>query len=525
MVVANTLFRKRESHLVTFSSGLHSSQIDFVLSRREDRRACIDCKVIPGESVVPQHKLVVADFRFRIRVQRGKRAKVARTKWWKLKGEASQAFRDRVIKEGPWEEGGDANMMWTSMATCLRKVAVEEFGVTKGSRREAKDTWWWNDEVQKVIREKKDCFRCLYLDRSAANMEKYKVAKKAAKRAVSEARGRAYEDLYQRLNTKEGERDIYKMAKFRERKTRDVNEVKCIKDGDDQLLVKDEAIKRRWREYFDNLYNGEAESSTIELDDSFDDTSMCFVRRIQESEVKEALRRMKGGKAMGPDGIPIEAWRGLGDVAIVKPEVISWKPRIIVFHNFLSSEECDYLREIARPRLEISTVVDVATGKGVKSDVRTSSGMFVNSEERKRPVIQAIEKRISVFSQIPVENGELIQVLRYEPSQYYRPHHDYFSDTFNLKRGGQRVATMLMYLTDGVEGGETHFPQAGDGECSCGGTMLKGLCVKPNKGDAVLFWSMGLDGNTDLSSLHSGCPVLEGEKWSATKWMRQKMTF
>jgi hypothetical protein len=243
--------------------------------------------VIPGESVVPQHKLVVADFRFRIRVQRGKRAKVARTKWWKLKGEASQAFRERVIKEGPWEEGGDANMMWTSMATCLRKVAVEEFGVTKGSRREAKDTWWWNDEVQKVIREKKDCFRCLYLDRSAANMEKYKVAKKAAKRAVSEARGRAYEDLYQRLNTKEGERDIYKMAKFRERKTRDVNEVKCIKDGEDQLLVKDEAIKRRWREYFDNLYNGEIESSTIELDYSFDDANMCFVRRIQESEVKE----------------------------------------------------------------------------------------------------------------------------------------------------------------------------------------------------------------------------------------------
>lgn len=130
-----------------------------------------------------------------------------------------------------------------------------------------------------------------------------------------------------------------------------------------------------------------------------------------------------------------------------------------------------------------------------------------------------------MFSQIPKENGELIQVLRYEASQYYRPHHDYFSDTFNLKRGGQRVATMLMYLTDGVEGGETHFLQAGDGECSCGGNVVKGLCVKPNKGDAVLFWSMGLDGNTDPNSIHSGCPVLKGEKWSATKWMRQKMTF
>ena len=125
------------------------------------------------------------------------------------------------------------------------------------------------------------------------------------------------EDLYQCLDTKEGERDIYKMAKIRERKTRDIGQVKCIKDGAGQLLVKDEEIKHRWREYFDKLFNGENESSTIELDDSFDETSMRFVRRIQESEVKEALKRMKGGKAMGPDCIPIEVWKGLGDIAIV----------------------------------------------------------------------------------------------------------------------------------------------------------------------------------------------------------------
>jgi hypothetical protein len=69
LIVANTLFRKRVSHLVTFSNGQHCSQIDFILTRREDRHACLDCKVIPGECVVPQHKLVVADFRFRIRLQ------------------------------------------------------------------------------------------------------------------------------------------------------------------------------------------------------------------------------------------------------------------------------------------------------------------------------------------------------------------------------------------------------------------------------------------------------------------------
>jgi hypothetical protein len=81
--------------------------------------------------------------------------------------------------------------------------------------------------------------------------------------------------------------------------------------------VKDEKIKHRWRDYFDQLFNGETKNSTIELDDSFNDTSRRFVRRIQESGVKKDLKRMKGGKAMGPNCTPIEAWRGLRDTTIV----------------------------------------------------------------------------------------------------------------------------------------------------------------------------------------------------------------
>jgi hypothetical protein len=121
----------------------------------------------------------------------------------------------------------------------------------------------------------------------------------------------------QRLGTKEGGKDIYRMAKSRGRKTRDIIQVKCIKDEIERLLTKDEDIKNRWREYFDKLFNEDSESSSIELDISSDDLNMQFVCRIQESEVKDALKRMKGGKAMGPDGIPIEVWRSLGDVAIV----------------------------------------------------------------------------------------------------------------------------------------------------------------------------------------------------------------
>lgn len=260
---------------------------------------------------------------------------------------------------------------------------------------------------------------------------------------------------------------------------------------------------------------------------------LAYIRKMEESSGAEFpfLRRTLGSQNDVKNQFPggVSGWANDKDaemlrLGFVKPEVISWAPRIIVLHKFLSMKECDHLKAIAKPRLSISTVVDTKTGKGITSRVRTSSGMFLNSAERKHPTIQAIEKRIAVYSQVPAENGELLQVLRYERDQFYRPHHDYFSDTFSLKRGGQRIATMLMYLTDNVEGGETIFPMAGTGECQCGNNTMRGISVKPVKGDAVLFWSMGLNGQSDPNSIHGGCEVLAGEKWSATKWMRQSRT-
>ena len=98
--------------------------------------------------------------------------------------EASKVFKEKVIEEGPWNDEGDANNMWEKMVTCVRKVASEVLGVTKGSGCEPKYTWWWSEDVQRTIKEKKDCYKRLYHDKSADNIEKYKVAKKTAKRAV-----------------------------------------------------------------------------------------------------------------------------------------------------------------------------------------------------------------------------------------------------------------------------------------------------------------------------------------------------
>lgn len=204
-------------------------------------------------------------------------------------------------------------------------------------------------------------------------------------------------------------------------------------------------------------------------------------------------------------------------------EILSWEPRAFIYHGFLSKEECEYLIELAKPHMAKSTVVDSTTGKSKDSRVRTSSGMFLKRGRDK--IIRAIEKRIADFSFIPVEHGEGLQILHYEEGQKYESHYDYFLDEFNTKNGGQRVATVLMYLSDVEEGGETVFPAAKANSSSlpwynelseCG---KKGLSVKPKQGDALLFWSMKPDATLDPSSLHGGCPVIKGNKWSSTKWM------
>ncbi|XP_059633176.1 probable prolyl 4-hydroxylase 3 [Cornus florida] len=204
-------------------------------------------------------------------------------------------------------------------------------------------------------------------------------------------------------------------------------------------------------------------------------------------------------------------------------EVLSWEPRAFLYHNFLSKKECEYLMSLAKPHMVKSTVVDSKTGRSKDSRVRTSSGMFLKRGRDK--IIRDIEKRIAYFTFIPVEHGEGLQVLHYEVGQKYEPHYDYFADEFNTKNGGQRIATVLMYLSDVEEGGETVFPAAKGNISSvpwwnelsaCG---KKGLSVKPKMGDALLFWSMRPDATLDPSSLHGGCPVIQGNKWSSTKWM------
>ena len=145
------------------------------------------------------------------------------------------------------------------------------------------------------------------------NYEMYKKTKKEAKKVVSDAKCKAYIDLYNRLGTREGEKDNFKVAKIRERKSRDFDHFKCIKSDGKKVLVKDNDIKERWREYFSVLLNKDCigDIRTIE------DTSLAkhtFFSTISVVEVRIALKQMKTGKATGPDDIPIETRKYFGEV-------------------------------------------------------------------------------------------------------------------------------------------------------------------------------------------------------------------
>jgi prolyl 4-hydroxylase len=190
----------------------------------------------------------------------------------------------------------------------------------------------------------------------------------------------------------------------------------------------------------------------------------------------------------------------------------SERPQVIVFGNVLSPDECNEMIERSRHRLKRSTTVNPTTGKEDVIRNRTSEGIWYQRGED--PFIELMDRRISSLMNWPVENGEGLQILHYGTTGEYRPHFDYFppdqsGSAVHTAQGGQRVATLVIYLNDVPDGGETIFPDAG-------------LSVAAKQGGAVYFRYMNGQRQLDPLTLHGGAPVLGGDKWIMTKWMRER---
>ncbi|KAK3507937.1 hypothetical protein QTP70_004389 [Hemibagrus guttatus] len=311
MAVVNTYFQKREEHRVTYKSGGRRTQVDYILCRRSNLKEISDCKVVVGESVARQHRMVVC--RMTLMVCKTKRAKIEKkTKWWKLKKEeCCEEFRQTLRQA----LGGQVVLPddWETTAEVIRETGRKVLGVSSGRRKEDKETWWWNEEVQNSIQRKRLAKKKRDMDRTEENRQEYKALQRRVKREVSKAKQKAYDELYTRLDTREREKDLYRLARQRDRDGKDVQQVRVIKDRDGRVLTSEESVQRRWKEYFEELMNEENErEKRVEGVNSVEQK----VDKIRKDEVRKALKRLKSGKAVGPDDIPVEVWKCLGEAAV-----------------------------------------------------------------------------------------------------------------------------------------------------------------------------------------------------------------
>ncbi|WP_046174937.1 2OG-Fe(II) oxygenase [Domibacillus indicus] len=178
------------------------------------------------------------------------------------------------------------------------------------------------------------------------------------------------------------------------------------------------------------------------------------------------------------------------------------EPLVAVLGNVLSDDECDELITLSKNRMQRSKI----GASHQVNEMRTSSGMFFDDNEN--DIITKIEKRLSSIMNIPVEHGDGIQILKYSAGEEYKPHYDFFSPEIGASRNN-RISTLVMYLNDVDQGGETFFPQLN-------------FSVLPKKGTAVYFEYFYTDMNLNERTLHGGAPVITGEKWIATQWMRKQ---
>jgi hypothetical protein len=246
----------------------------------------------------------------------------------------------------------------------------------------------------------------------------------------------------------------------------------------------------------------------------------CLQRSAElgSENARRQLRLLAGSAAQnGPDG-----WRRLRQAIDLAPwsreapsEVLSQSPHIRSVRGLIPPEACCWVIEQAKSRLTRAELYDPATGKPMLG-TETRLNQIANFDLSQTNLLNIlIQTRLSVAVGIPFQMMEAFAVLHYAPGEEYGEHHDYLDPAIpayaqELARGGQRVATCLIYLNDGYQGGETEFPQLN-------------VSFKGGQGDALIFFSADPStGQPDPRSVHAGRTPTSGEKWLLSQFFRNR---
>ena len=311
MAVVNTYFKKSEEHRMTYKSGGRSTQVDYIICRSAYLKEIGDCQVIAGDTVAKQHRLLVCRMTLDTRKRRITKAE-PRIKWWKLKKEdCGEEFREEIRRAlGGVEQLPDD---WTTTANIVRDTKRKVLGVSSKQRKEDKETWWWDEEVQESIRKTRLAKKRCDIQWDEESKQEYKDMRREAKKDVAKAKRKAYDELYDELDTKEGEKTLYRLARQTYPAGRDVQKGRMMKDEDGNVMTDEESVLRIWKEYYMGLMNEENETERRENDG---ERVNLEVESISKEEVRENMQRMQNGKAVGPYDIPVEVWKCLGEGAL-----------------------------------------------------------------------------------------------------------------------------------------------------------------------------------------------------------------
>jgi prolyl 4-hydroxylase len=185
-------------------------------------------------------------------------------------------------------------------------------------------------------------------------------------------------------------------------------------------------------------------------------------------------------------------------------------PRVRVFENFATPEECDWLIKRGRHRLEPAQVYQNQGAHLQRHEGRSNSEADYELDASD-VVLSLLHDRIARASGVPIEHFEVGKLLHYKPGETFTRHSDFLQPGLHeeIEARGQRVATLLTYLSDDYDGGETEFTEVG-------------FKFKARKGDALMFLNVDANGAPDPMSMHAGLPTTHGEKWVLSLWLRGK---
>ena len=208
-------------------SGTNRTVIDYILVRRQDLRYMKDCKVIPGESIPSQHRLLVASMECKAQHKKQQRARVKKIKWYMLKQQEKTDGLSLKLAEHMGRRKEEEETTWAEICHMINTNAKEILGEPYGGKYVERESWWWNDDVQKAVKEKRDSFKKWQSSRTTEDLADYRENKTNAKKAVTTAKDAGYEELYTKLDSREEKDMIYKLAKTRHRRTLD-QEDNCV---------------------------------------------------------------------------------------------------------------------------------------------------------------------------------------------------------------------------------------------------------------------------------------------------------